>query len=652
MAGQGWFSFRRLGRWGVVTAIGLTAALLAWPAQAKDEKESDKSAVAIISRSVRTSNDKAAKEESRPLARPSVVNLKERVSPLFFGSPFGGKVTQAQSPARESRFGGAARSWAYPWQAAPSWRADAPAGLARGAEAKPSSAPSNVRSANPLYFLYGRIDRPNIEQKTATLPEPTKTGPPAGPGFGWVPKVVNPITDAQVKEVQLPNSRASFDRIGKSGGTDRGLPDSEKKINAKPYYGVYQSPVPTKAAGGGKPGAGWLGAAPSDKLGRPAAGGFEKQASVLPKEGKSFDVAEGKPAKLPAGKPVATPMGGIGQAKTPLVKPGLPPGSEKPLTPKVAAVPSGGQWLDKIHEQIIGKNKGGGKGTWTLPGPSVIVKPDGEKVAPIVVDRGSRPRIGGSFSVIRSRFGHPFFGYTFIPRPVTAFSIGYNLGFRDGFSLGLHYGVPSYRHVRPVFLRFYFGYYFDDPFFAGFWYPGYYPSVYSYFGWVPRWCLAPSIVLYEADPYPIYVGPPVYYYMTSLRLDEEGVSGAMADIRRAWLDSDIDRLAYYLREEGKVSVYFDGSYCYSVSRDDYYTMTLDAISTVKTVEMDFDGPIWLSRSEVFFTGRHIFYNPDNERQIVYVSYRLHRYAGHWSIIAVGSSPKPIGHEYHDFRYWE
>jgi hypothetical protein len=633
-----------------VAAIGLTAAVWAWPAQAKDEKDSDKSAVSIISRYVRASNDKAAKEESRPVARSSVVNLKERVAPLLFASPLGEKRTQAQPPARNSRFGDAARSWAYPLQAAPSWKAEALSGWARGPQAKPSSAPSNVRSANPLYFLYGRIDRPNIEQKTATLPEPTKTVPSASAGFGSMPKVANPIRDAQVKGVQLPN--ASYDRVGKSGGTDRTLPDSEKKISAKPYYGIYQSPVPTKAAGVEKSGAGWPGVAPSDKLGRPAAGGFEKQASVLPKEGKSANPPAGKAFGYAQAGPVAKPIGGMGQVKTPFVKPGLPPGSEGPLAPKVAAGPSDGQWLEKIHSEILQKNKGGDKGTWNPPGPTVILKPGGEKLTPVEVYRDKNPVTSSRFASIRNHFGNPFFGYTFFPRPVSAFSIGYRHGFNDGFSLGLHYGVPSHWSRRPVFLRFYFGYYFDDPFFAGFWYPGYYPSIYYYFGWVPRWCLPPSIVLYQADPYPIYVGPPVYYYMASLRLDEQGVSRAMTDIRRAWLDSDIDRLAYYLSEDGKISVYFDGSYSYSVSRDDYYTMTLDAMSTVKTVEMDFDDPIWLGRNEVFFTGRQILYNPDNEREIAYVSYRLHSYGGHWFIIAVGSSPNPITHKYHDFRYPE
>jgi hypothetical protein len=579
-----------------VAAIGLTAAVWAWPAQAKDEKDSEKSAVAIISRYVRASNDKAAKEESRPVARSSVVNLKERVAPLLFASPLGQKRTQAESPARNTRFGDAVRSWTYPLQAAPSWKAEALSGSARGAQAKPSSAPSNVPSANPLYFLYGRIDRPNIEQKTAILPQPTKTVPSASAGLGWMPKVANPIRDAQVKGVQLPN--ASYDRVGKSGGTDRSLPDSEKKINAKPYYGIYQSPVPAKAAG------------------------------------------------------VVKPMGGMGQVKTPLVKPGLPPGSEGPLAPKVAAGPSDGQWLEKIHDEILQKNKGGDKGTWNPPGPAVIVKPGGEKLTPVEVYRDKNPVTSSRFASVRNHFGNPYFGYTFFPRPVSAFSMGYRHGFGDGRSVGLHYGVGSRWHGRPVFLRFYFGYYFDDPFFAGFWYPGYYPSIYYYFGWVPRWCLPPSIVLYQADPYPIYVGPPVYYYMASLPLDEQGVSRAMADIRRAWLDSDIDRLAYYLRDDGKISVYFDGSYSYSVSRDDYYTMTLDAMSTVKTVEMDFDDPIWLGRNEVFFTGRQILYNPDNEREIAYVSYRLHSYGGHWSIIAVGSSPNPITHKYHDFRYPE
>jgi hypothetical protein len=68
------------------------------------------------------------------------------------------------------------------------------------------------------------------------------------------------------------------------------------------------------------------------------------------------------------------------------------------------------------------------------------------------------------------------------------------------------------------------------------------------------------------------------------------------------------------------------------------------------VALTFNDPIWLSNHEFFVTGRHQFYDPDGDRQTVYVSYRLRKLGGDWYIVSVGSSLEPIRHHYNDFRY--
>jgi len=325
-------------------------------------------------------------------------------------------------------------------------------------------------------------------------------------------------------------------------------------------------------------------------------------------------------------------------------------------TPKVQIEQSVGPWRERLQRQIQQENRRAKEENPVRPERLAIRTPEGTSVAPTLFHRRTNPVVNINYTHITNRFGDPGFGFSYLPRPVNAFSITY----RSGYFTGLHYGVPRHFHRRPVFVYFYFPFYFDDPSYDGFWYRGYYPSVYYYYGWLPRWCYPTGLMAYPADPYPYYYGGyslyggyggPAYYYRAERpRLDEAGVDRALVDIRRAWLDSDIDRLAYYLRQGDKISVYFDNDYSYSLSADDYYSMTLDAMSTVRTLEMDFDEPTWINSREAFVTGRHVFVDPDNDRQTVYISYRLHRFDDRWYVIGVGSSPNPIRSTYRDFRY--
>jgi len=319
-------------------------------------------------------------------------------------------------------------------------------------------------------------------------------------------------------------------------------------------------------------------------------------------------------------------------------------------TPKPEIELGHSQALRAFGDRIRQRNQNVSPAMRRIPAEKLVVRrPDGRRDQAVVIDRSQNTYINRNYTNIRNRFGSPGFGFRYLPRPVWAYQQGYRDGFRDG----RHFGTRWNNH-RPVFLFFYSNFYFDDPYFGGFSYPGYYPNIYFYFGWMPRWCRAPSIVVLQYDPYPVYYGTystgPAYYYDRGFQLDENGVDQAMADIRRAWLDADIDRFSYHLREGEKISVYFDTDYSYSLSDQDYYSMTLDAMSTIDTISMEFDEPTWINSNEVFFTGRHVFNDPDGDRQTVYVSYRLHRYGGRWYIIGVGSSPNPIATPYDDFRY--
>jgi hypothetical protein len=261
-----------------------------------------------------------------------------------------------------------------------------------------------------------------------------------------------------------------------------------------------------------------------------------------------------------------------------------------------------------------------------------------------MLERSRLQRVGVSYTRVQAQIGRPANYFVLMPRYPSDYWDGYWDGYRDGRWDGRRH-VP---HRPAVVVSFYYAYYYSDPFWFGFYYPGYYPSVYHYWGYCPGWVYPNRVYVYPTEY--VYVPATPYRYYGSYSVDYRGADRAINDIRGAWLDSDVRLIAGHLTDELDIQVYFDGEYEYTTSTDDYYAMTADAMATTSTIAMDFDDPIFISSAEAFYTGRHVFYDPDGHRQTVYVSYRLRRLGRDWYIIAVGSSLNPIRHQYHDFRY--
>ena len=253
-------------------------------------------------------------------------------------------------------------------------------------------------------------------------------------------------------------------------------------------------------------------------------------------------------------------------------------------------------------------------------------------------------RVKLSFGRVRNVLGTPSHHYTFIPRYPNDYWQGYWDGYYDGYWDGSRY-LPH----PAVVINFYYGYYWSDPYWFGFYYPGYYPSVYHYIGYCPGWIYPTRVYVYPTQY--VYAPATAYrYYSPGHGVDEVGAARAINDIRTAWFENDIDRIAGHLTDDLDIQVYFDGEYSYTTSTDDYYAMTADALATTYTADLDFDAPVFISSHEVFYTGRHVFYDPDGNRQTVYLSYRLRHLGTRWYIVAIGTSLDPIRHQYYDFRY--
>lgn len=260
------------------------------------------------------------------------------------------------------------------------------------------------------------------------------------------------------------------------------------------------------------------------------------------------------------------------------------------------------------------------------------------------IDRDRVSRTHSSYTHVEVRLGRPTNYYSFIPRGPHDYWEGYWDGYRDG-----SWDGRRHRPHPAVVINFYYGYYWSDPTWFGFYYPGYYASIYHYYGYCPGWVYPTRVYVYPTD-YVYWPSDPYRYYGGAARVDERGADRAIGDVRRAWLDNDVDLFSRHLTDDLDVQVYFDGEYSYTTSTDDYYGMTADALASTETTSLEFDDPIFISSHEVFYTGRHEFYDPDGNRQTVYVSYRLRRLGTEWYIIAVGSSLEPIQHHYQDFRY--
>jgi len=266
-----------------------------------------------------------------------------------------------------------------------------------------------------------------------------------------------------------------------------------------------------------------------------------------------------------------------------------------------------------------------------------------------VIHRTTNARISVNFRRVSALCGTPNNYYTFMPRHHDDYWDGYWDGYHDGRWDSRWNGRGHVPHRPPVVINFFYGYYWSDPGWFGFYYPGYYPAVYHYWGWTPGW-VYPTRVYVSPVEY-VYSPPvtPYRYYTPGSYMDERGASRAINEVRDSWLNGDMSLLSRHLTDQLDIQVYFDGEYSYTTSTDDYYAMTADAAATTQTVAMDFDDPIWISTAEVFYTGRHVFYDPDGNQQTVYISYRLRHLGTEWYIVAIGSSLNPIEHHYHDFR---
>ncbi|MBP6964827.1 MAG: hypothetical protein KBC96_10505 [Armatimonadetes bacterium] len=174
-----------------------------------------------------------------------------------------------------------------------------------------------------------------------------------------------------------------------------------------------------------------------------------------------------------------------------------------------------------------------------------------------------------------------------------------------------------------------------------------YPSVYCYYyDYFPPYLfhdrvfftarLSNARMVLEVPVF-VYSRSSDYYLSDSI---QKGLWAALRDIQRAWERSEPELIMRHVKSYLAVDVYLRDEYSYSLDTTDYYDMTRDAMSVIKTYSFDFDKVNRAGLDRHIAKGKHVYTDRYGALKTVFVSYTLERFGSDWYITAVGSSPYP------------
>jgi hypothetical protein len=175
-----------------------------------------------------------------------------------------------------------------------------------------------------------------------------------------------------------------------------------------------------------------------------------------------------------------------------------------------------------------------------------------------------------------------------------------------------------------------------------------YPSMYCYYyDYYPPYIAYDRVVVVARIGSPrIYVEIPVFVYQKDVDYylrdpADKQLWATVRDIQRGWERSDPELVMDHVRRNSTIEVFLKGEYTYSVEWLDYYDMTRDVMSAIKTRTFDFDRVTRRDGNLYVAHGMHTYSDESGLLKTVYISYTFERYGGEWYITAVGSSTMPI-----------
>lgn len=116
---------------------------------------------------------------------------------------------------------------------------------------------------------------------------------------------------------------------------------------------------------------------------------------------------------------------------------------------------------------------------------------------------------------------------------------------------------------------------------------------------------------------------------------------ALDDLSRAWEDQDRRALDNLIPRRGRVGIYMDNRYCYSLDSSDFYDLMVDNINGTRTYRYDITS-VRSSRNDAQVSARHDFTDAWGRRTTVYHHYRMQRDRGDYVITDFLVSSRPTG----------
>lgn len=346
------------------------------------------------------------------------------------------------------------------------------------------------------------------------------------------------------------------------------------------------------------------------------------------------------------------------KASPPPTAPRVDPPSQQPRSePPVRSGDQVGNWEQRGYERPTSGNQGAGNSDITYrPGAAGQHRPPTQALEPRNADDeapGLRfaPRTGGAptqtnFNIApRGQGSSGLQTPSVLPTPAGAArdAVPFQItpsGYRKG---DLRVG---YHHYDRNWCDRYFGYryYCYDP-----WVTRCYFSPYYWYIFLPGyiWCdrviiISPRIIIWLGpDIFWNYCGSYGYYYgsygYTYNRGGYSDLDRALSDIVDAFRYEDANLLAPFLPSNGRIDIYIDGRYSYSVNSDDYYDMTADLIYSVNTTNFEIVQVRRARTGEYRAVARHDFLDPNGRPQTVWMTFTLERERYGFVIVEAGTS---------------
>ncbi|HWP30599.1 MAG TPA: hypothetical protein VNK96_02595 [Fimbriimonadales bacterium] len=218
-------------------------------------------------------------------------------------------------------------------------------------------------------------------------------------------------------------------------------------------------------------------------------------------------------------------------------------------------------------------------------------------------------------------------------------------GFYKGFYLRI-----GYVHYDPFWCDYHFGYnfYYFYPSFGCYFSPYYWYWCVPPYIWYSRIIVvSPRIIVIINDPVRwVYCGYGAYhdYYGYTYSRHYDGYSAldrALSDLVDAFKYSDVRALERLAPPGGRVDIFMEGKYAYTVSTDDYFDMTADLIQSVYTENFQIVRVRKARSGEYRVIARHDYLDPWNERQTTWLNFTLDFQNGRYVIVEAGSSRQQI-----------